>query len=83
MLKQFYEKVLPSQGVYCITGINKNKSLTNRFASTLDELETITNDLLTRYNNVFVAPGSFKVYSRRADNAVFMRSFFIDLDVGD
>jgi hypothetical protein len=83
MLKQFYEKVLPSQGVYCITGINKNKSLTNRFASTLDELETITNDLLTRYNNVFVAPGSFKDYSRRADNAVFMRSFFIDLDVGD
>lgn len=83
MLKQFYEKVLPSQGVYCITGINKNKSLTNRFADTLDELETITNDLLTRNENVFVAPGSFKNHSRRAENSAFMRSFFIDMDVGE
>jgi DNA primase len=83
MLKQFYEKVLPAQGVYCITGINKNKGPINRFADTLDELETIVNDLLTRNTNVFVAPGSFKNHSRRAENGAFMRSFFIDLDVGD
>lgn len=83
MLKQFYEKVLPSKGVYCVTGINKNKNPTNRFAETLDELEQIVNELLKVETNIFVAPGSFKNHSRRADNAAFMRSFFIDLDVGD
>jgi hypothetical protein len=83
MLKQFYEKVLPSKGVYCITGINKNKTPTNRFAETLDELEEVVTDLLKSQTNIFVAPGSFKNHSRRADNAAYMRSFFIDLDVGD
>ena len=38
MLKQFYEKALPSQGVYCVTGIEQlSKKTTNRFAETLED----------------------------------------------
>ena len=39
MLKQFYEKALPSQGVYCATGIDPlTKRAVNKFAETLDDL---------------------------------------------
>ena len=82
MLKQFYEKVLPSQGVYCISGIDKNKNITNRFVKTLDELTTTVAALKSCEQNVFVAPGSFVGHSRRAEASAFLRSFFVDLDVG-
>lgn len=82
MLKQFYEKVLPSQGVYCVTAIDKNKNPYNRFAETLEDLVTIIEGLNTQEQNIFVAPGSFVGHSRRADNSAFLRSFFIDMDVG-
>ena len=42
MLKQFYEKALPTQGVYCATGIEPGESgkgkATNKFAESIDEL---------------------------------------------
>lgn len=82
MLKQFYEKVLPSQGVYCISGIDKNKKITNRFAKTLDELFNTITELASREQNIFVAPGSFVGHSRKSESSAFLRSFFIDLDVG-
>lgn len=81
-MKKFYEKVLPSQGVYCISGIDKNKKITNRFAESLDELTSIIEELKSKRLNVFVAPNSFRSHSRRADNAAYARSFFVDLDVG-
>lgn len=80
MLRQFYEKALPSQGVYCVTGIKDGKA-TNRFAETLDQLVEIIEELKANQSNVFVALSSFGSYSRKADNALFSRSLFIDLDV--
>ena len=82
MRKQFYEKALPSQGVYCITGI-RDKVVNNRFAETLDDLHTIIDEMVGEQLNVFVALSTFNNYSRKADNALYTRSFFIDLDVGD
>jgi len=81
-MKTFYERVLPSQGVYCISGIDKNKKITNRFAESLDEVINVIEELKTREQNIFVAPGSFVGHSRRAEGSAFLRSFFIDLDVG-
>lgn len=81
MLKQFYEKALPSQGVYCVTGIGADGKVQNRFAETLDELEEIIEALKAERCNVFVAMSTFNGYSRRAEAAVFARSIYIDLDV--
>lgn len=81
-MKTFYEKVLPSQGVYCISGIDKNKKITNRFAESLVEVVNVIEELKTKQQNIFVAPGSFVGHSRRAESSAFLRSFFIDLDVG-
>ena len=84
MLKQFYEKALPSQGVYCATGIDPvSKKAVNKFAETLDDLFSHIEKMKANKQNTFVALGSFDGYSRKADDCIYMRSFFIDIDVGE
>jgi hypothetical protein len=82
MLKQFYEKALPSQGVYCVSGLS-NGRMANRFAETLDGVLEEIEKLNKKGADVFVALGTFEGYSRKADDCLFVRSFFIDLDVGE
>ena len=82
MLKQFYEKALPTQGVYCITSIGTDKKVSNKFAETLDGVFEQIEKFKSKQLNTFVALGTFDGYSRKAEDCLFMRSFFIDLDVG-
>jgi hypothetical protein len=82
MLKQFYEKALPSQGVYCV-GAVINKKMKHHFSKTLDgAIQTIEN-LRDKGYDLFVAMGTFEGHSRKAEDCVYQRSFFIDLDVGE
>lgn len=81
MLKQFYEKVLPSQGVYCVAAIGQDGRVSNRFAESLGDLFDLINEFKEGGQNVFVALNTFSGYSRRAEYAQYCRSFFIDLDV--
>jgi hypothetical protein len=81
-MKKFYEKVLPSSGVYCVTGI-KNGKPQNLFAESHGQLYNLIDRLKATQHNVFVTPNSFKSESRTAANALYAKSFFIDLDVGD
>ena len=82
MLKQFYEKALPSQGVYCVSCMDKTSSrLSNKFAETLDDVINKIEKLRDTHNT-YVALGTFDGYSRKAADCVFLKSFFIDLDVG-
>ena len=81
-MNNFYRNILPSQGVYCVTSIGKNGFARNLFAATLDDLSVTIDTAKSGDNNVFVALNSFKGHSRKADNAAYCRSFFIDLDVG-
>jgi len=84
MLKQFYEKALPRQGVYCVSGLEpQTKKLTNRFAETLDDLFELIKKTEDKGHNVYVALGTFNGYSRKAEDCLFYRSFFLDLDVGE
>jgi hypothetical protein len=82
MLKQFYEKALPSQGVYFVSGLS-NGRMANRFAETLDGVFEEIEKFKKKNSDVFVALGSFEGYSRKADDCLYVRSFFIDLDVGE
>lgn len=82
MNKQFYEKVLPTQGVYCATGIVDGNAV-NKFAETLDGLYDIINDFSSKGCNTYVALSTFSGFSRKGDGAIYARSFFIDLDVGE
>lgn len=85
MLKQFYEKALATQGVYCATGIEPGEAgkVTNKFAENLDDLIKQVELIKKKGWNAYVALGTFEGYSRKKDDCIFFRSFFIDLDVGE
>lgn len=83
MNNTFYETVLPSQGVYCVTSIGKNGFARNIFAASISELLDIIEKSKQGDNNVYFALSSFKGHSRKADNAQFTKAFFVDLDVGE
>lgn len=80
LMKSFYEKILPSKGMYCITSISG--SARNQFCENIDELLEII-ERNKDETNVFFALSTFKDYSRRGENALYTRSFFVDLDVGE
>lgn len=84
MTRKFYEKVLPTQGVYCVTGIDpKTEKTRNRFTETIDGLIDLIEQNKEAGQNIFVAPASFNGYSRKLEDVLYQRSFFIDLDVGE
>ena len=66
MIKQFYEKALPTQGVYCVTGIDPATGATkNRFTETLEGVHELIEDCNKRRQNTFVAVSTFEGYSRK------------------
>jgi hypothetical protein len=83
MRKQFYEKALPAQGVYCVALINPESGRTrHEYAHSLEELFGVLDRCSQQTeSNVYVTPCSFGDEARTASNAVFSRSFFVDLDV--
>jgi hypothetical protein len=87
MLKQFYEKALATQGVYCATGIEPGEAgkakVTNKFAENLDDLLKHVESIKKKGWNAYVALGTFEGYSRKKDDCIYFRSFFVDLDVGE
>ena len=82
MKRQFYEKILSGQGVYCAASIRDGK-VSHHFAESIDDLIETIDRLVEGKNNVFVAPNTFNGHSRKGDNAAYAKSFFIDLDVGN
>jgi hypothetical protein len=83
---QFYKKVLPSQGSYCVATIDgkDNKKVRHHFVETVDEVEQKVEELKkSNDQNIFIALSSFNGHSRKADNSAFVRSLYIDMDVGE
>lgn len=84
MMKEFYKKALPSTGVYCVATIDPIAKVTrHKFVENLDELAEFIESKKNTPTNIFVALSSFNGYSRKADEAKSVRSFFVDLDVGE
>lgn len=86
MIRKFYEKALPTQGVYCVTGIDtsgETPRAKNYFCESLPEVFETLDKVKAKKHNVFVALSSFDGHTRKAENAIYSRSFFIDLDVGE
>ena len=87
MIKQFYEKLLPQQGVYCIGELDRSKpsdrNFRHLFANNLEELYEKIDQVKAREHDVYVTMGTFSRYSRKAPDCIYHKSFFIDFDVGD
>lgn len=84
MYKEFYEAVLPSEGLYCSVGIS-NEKVTTAFHDDLDALIARGEPLVAAGCNAYFALASFQnpVNGRKVDNAKALRCFFVDLDCGE
>jgi hypothetical protein len=84
MIKEFYRKALPSTGVYCVATIDPIGKITkHKFVENIEELESFVESKKDSKTNIFVALSSFNGYSRKAEEAKAVKSFFVDLDVGE
>ena len=83
MYKTFLETVLPSQGTYVITGIVTKVSVKQKYGETLEQafnlIEAFKKDPPT---NIYFALSTFEGFSRKAEDSLYIKSFFLDLDVG-
>lgn len=81
MINEFYKKVLPSKGIYCIGAADGR--MVHHFVDSIDEVSTKVSSLLKDGTHMYFAVGSFNGHSRRQKNSLYFRSIFIDVDVGD
>lgn len=86
MIKQFYEKLLPTQGVYCLGELDrsqpKGKQMRHHYAETIDELHKKIEGINNRNHDCYITPSTFQRYKRAASECVMHKSLFIDFDVG-
>lgn len=81
MDKQFLEAVLPTHGNICVMGL-KDKFPKHRFSETVDDAIVNMEKFDKDDYNTFFALGTFEGYERKAEQCLYMRSFFVDLDCG-
>ena len=81
MNKQFFQKVLPTQGNICVVGI-KDGTVRPKFADDIDDAIQQMQGFVQGDWNAYFALGTFEGMSRKADACIFMRSFFVDIDCG-
>lgn len=65
-----------------MVGISKEGIPAHHFTDTLNDVETLIKRVEAEGKNVFVNLSSLTGFSRKSDSARFVKSFFIDLDVG-
>lgn len=84
MTKQFYETISPTQGYYCVAGINMQGKIIPRYCETVDEvLELIDYFNSQKGMNTYFTPSTFEGFSRQAVNSIYIKSFFLDIDCGE
>jgi len=80
---QFYEAILPPVGPYCVVGIN-DKAVKQTFHNTIEEVIERGDELNRSNINAYFALASFnEPTTRSAENAAYLRAFFLDLDCGE
>lgn len=79
---EFLRAVLPTSGLYCVCDVIGPKK-PHFFVSTIEEMVPAAEALINKQQHVFFACGTFvKPGTRSADNALSMKSLFIDMDCG-
>lgn len=81
-MTDFLNSVLPTQGTYCVVGIRAG-AVRQSFQHSIADVEAVGSGLDSQGVDAYFALASFNSdVSRKADNAVFVRSFFLDMDCG-
>ena len=84
MRTSLYEAVLPPTGSYCVVGIRGGKVITT-FHDSLEELADRGDVLAKEGFDAYFALASYRDpdEGRKTANADLLRSFFVDIDVGE
>jgi hypothetical protein len=84
MYKQFLEAVLPSQGNYCIFTLRGGKEPKQKFFENgaLEDTYKYIEKLKEQPVDIYFALSSFEGFSRKAQESLYLKSLFLDIDVG-
>ena len=78
------QKILPDEGYYCVVGLKDNVKPQQSFHDNWENVENEIEDLREKDFNVYFACASFATSGKRTqDNAIYMKSFWLDLDCGE
>jgi uncharacterized protein (DUF927 family) len=81
-MTDFLTSVLPTQGMYCSVGI-KTAIVKQEFVHSVEELEVLATAQYSQDTDAYFALASFNdSSSRKAENALYLRSFYLDIDCG-
>lgn len=80
---QFLSRVLPDSGTYCVVGINQRRRLFHEFSTNLAQLAHRALEFSDNDTDAYFALATFSEANagRTQDNACYLKSFFLDLDV--
>jgi Domain of unknown function (DUF927) len=80
---QFLAAVVPSAGVYCVAELSSKKKQ-HVFSEDIDDLEGAVDSFNTKNYDTYFALASFVEPGKRtAENALYLRSIFMDIDCGE
>ena len=79
--QEFLATVLPTSGLYCAAELSTAKK-EHVFVNTIDELYNAAMAFDAKKQNAFYALATFDKNNRTADNAVKIKSLFVDIDCG-
>ena len=84
MVKQFIQAVTADGGYYAIVGMHKGKLREQVFVETLDEVETLVNELVEKKRDVFFGLAKFgNPNERTRANATKVKAIWLDIDCGE
>jgi len=84
MLKDFYKKALPDEGYFCVAhNIPNTKHYTHDFVTSIDQAVELVEKYKEKEFNVFIAMSTFNIEKREAAESRYIKSFYLDLDVGE
>tara|TARA_R100000541_G_scaffold41631_1_gene49078 strand:+ start:3314 stop:6154 length:2841 start_codon:yes stop_codon:yes gene_type:complete len=83
VLKEFYTKAMPDDGVYCVAYNTPNTpSFVHEYTTSIDEAVDLIHKYTKESKNTFIAMSTFESKERKAANTKYVKSLYIDLDVG-
>ena len=82
-MKNLLSAVLSTQGWYCVVALKKTGMPKQVFVQTLEEVETVAQDLLSKHYDVYFACSKYETNSTRTtDNVKTIKAFWLDIDCG-
>ena len=84
MLKEFYTKAMPDTGIYCVAyNIPNTEPYIEEYVDSLDEAVELIYNNKKMNRNTFMTMSTLKEKKRVAANTLYIKSFYIDIDVGE